>query len=112
MSYKLFSNLFKFFLSGEIAFRTISECFLYAKYPMVKRIDSIENIPIYFIYGADSWIESKPGFQAASLRTPSSPTYVKIIMKAGHHVYADKSDEFNEFVREILISMKKSGSKN
>ena len=68
---------------GELAFRTISECLVYAKHPMLKRIKNISNrLPIYFIYGSNSWIESKAGYESISLRksepTQESQTYVKV----------------------------------
>ena len=34
----------------------------WAKYPMINRIEYInQSIPITFLYGADSWIDHKPG---------------------------------------------------
>lgn len=89
--------------SGEAGFRAISEYFGYAKNPMIKRIDKVDNnIPIWFIYGSRSWIDSAAGFTSMYIRQGSILTSVKLITGAGHHVYADRPNEFNEYTKYIL----------
>ncbi|RNA25617.1 1-acylglycerol-3-phosphate O-acyltransferase ABHD5-like isoform X4, partial [Brachionus plicatilis] len=93
----------RFHPSGEAGFRAIAEYFGYAKNPMIHRIDKVsDNIPIWFIYGSRSWVDSEPGFASISLRQNSVSTSVKLITGAGHHVYADKPNEFNEYVKYIF----------
>ncbi|XP_066265223.1 1-acylglycerol-3-phosphate O-acyltransferase ABHD5-like [Branchiostoma lanceolatum] len=88
--------------SAETAFSTIrqSEGVEWAKIPMLPRLTRLHpDVPITFIYGADSWIDSKTGKQAATLRGDS---YVDIIYipNAGHQIFAEKHDDFNrELVR-------------
>ena len=72
--------LFVLFFSGEAGFRAIAEYFGYAKNPMIKRIDKVDNnIPIWFIYGSRSWIDSAAGFNAMFIRQGSILTSVKVI---------------------------------
>ncbi|GFS88123.1 1-acylglycerol-3-phosphate O-acyltransferase ABHD5 [Nephila pilipes] len=84
--------------SGEAAFKAMSAPFGWANRPMIQRIFQIrQDIPITFIYGARSWIDSSIGLQTRAIRG-NSYVDVKIIQGAGHHVYADKANEFNEMV--------------
>lgn len=89
--------------SGEAGFRAISEYFGFAKNPMIHRINKVsDNIPIWFVYGSRSWVDSEAGFTSITLRQNSVSTSVKLITGAGHHVYADKPNEFNEYVKYIF----------
>ncbi|CAF0776794.1 unnamed protein product [Brachionus calyciflorus] len=89
--------------SGEAGFRAIAEYFGFAKNPMIQRINKVsDNIPIWFVYGSRSWIDSEAGFTSINLRQNSVSTSVKLITGAGHHVYADKPNEFNEYVKYIF----------
>jgi len=84
--------------SGEAAFRVMLESFGWAKYPMLPRILALPaDVPITFIYGANSWIDSKPGKIIKETRG-NSLVEVHVLEDAGHHVYADKCDEFNLLV--------------
>ena len=51
---------------------------------MIRRIDFlITDIPIYFLHGERSWIDSEPSSLILSKR-PN--TFVDVIEGAGHHV--------------------------
>ena len=70
---------------------------------MLKRID-LEldpSIPITFINGNQSWIDPSSGEKVRKLR-PLSYVRVYRIAKAGHHVHADKTEEFNQAVNNAL----------
>jgi pimeloyl-ACP methyl ester carboxylesterase len=70
---------------------------------MIKRFHELDNnLPVWFIFGENSWIKSIYGHKAANVRSKNSPTYVKVIENAGHHVYADKPNEFNEYLNSVL----------
>lgn len=85
--------------SGEIAFKTLSHEG-WAKNPMIKRIDRLDPaIDLTFIYGERSWIDRQPGLQIKQLCTERS-VEVHVIHGAGHHVYADKLEDFNRLVNE------------
>jgi abhydrolase domain-containing protein 5 len=69
-----------------------------AKYPMVNRLSAIEpDIPISFIYGASSWIVREPG-RIVNERRIVSTVNLHVITGAGHHVYRDTKEKFNELV--------------
>ncbi|KAK0166255.1 hypothetical protein PV328_004692 [Microctonus aethiopoides] len=84
--------------SGESAFHAMMQGFGWAKNPMVRRIDQMnEDIPITLIYGSRSWVDNSAGDTFVKKRI-NSYVNVQIISGAGHHVYADKSEIFNKHV--------------
>ncbi|EFX80105.1 hypothetical protein DAPPUDRAFT_318953 [Daphnia pulex] len=67
-----------------------------AKYPMVNRLSALEpDIPISFIYGASSWIVREPG-RIVNERRIVSTVNLHVITGAGHHVYRDTKEKFND----------------
>ena len=70
---------------------------------MLKRIDSglDPSVPISFIYGNRSWMDPLSGERVRELR-PQSYVRVYRIPRAGHHVHADKPEEFNQAVNNVL----------
>lgn len=69
-----------------------------AKYQMVNRLPALEpDFPISFIYGANSWIVREPG-RIVKERRIVSTVNLHVITGAGHHVYADTKEKFNELV--------------
>ncbi|KAF9873218.1 hypothetical protein CkaCkLH20_09381 [Colletotrichum karsti] len=83
------------------------------------------GIPIVFMYGENDWMDVAGGLAAeeklkqAKLqallhgtdeekRRENGSAKVKIISKAGHHLYLDNADEFNEFIRKELEDVEKS----
>jgi len=90
--------------TGESAFHAMMANFGWAKYPMIHRLPALRNdVPITFIYGARSWIDRKSGDCIKDLRE-NSYVDVHILRGAGHHVYADNSEEFNSFVLKVSES--------
>ncbi|CAH1364818.1 (Lyso)-N-acylphosphatidylethanolamine lipase-like isoform X1 [Tenebrio molitor] len=86
--------------SGESAFHSMMSGFGWAKNPMVKRIDTMKkDIPITLLYGSRSWIDHSATDIIKNKRIDS---YFKlqVITGAGHHVYADKPEAFNQIVLE------------
>lgn len=86
--------------SGEAAFRAMMSGFGWAKNPMLNRIDALhEDIPMTILYGSRSWVDHTSG---DIIREKRSKSYVnvEVISGAGHHVYADKSEEFNSYVND------------
>ncbi|XP_034945385.1 (Lyso)-N-acylphosphatidylethanolamine lipase isoform X2 [Chelonus insularis] len=84
--------------SGESAFHAMMQGFGWAKYPMINRIDEMnEEIPITLIYGSRSWVDNSSGEMIKQKRV-NSYVNIHIISGAGHHVYADKSEIFNKHV--------------
>ncbi|PIO13762.1 hypothetical protein AB205_0215190, partial [Aquarana catesbeiana] len=99
---KIYHELFLYVpVSGESAFKTMMERFGWAKRPMLPRLNLIpKSLPITFIYGAETWIDSSTGEKAKELR-PDSYVHTLAIKGASHHVYADQPSIFNEVVDEI-----------
>lgn len=84
--------------SGELAFKSLTAGLGWAKYPMIQRIAELHpDINLTFIYGARSWIDRQPALQIKCLLSDRSVD-VHVIQGAGHHVYADKHELFNELV--------------
>lgn len=92
--------------------------FGWAKFPMIHRISALRSdVPLTFIYGARSWIDRNPGELIKEMRNGSSvdlhvsfinflvamlylliQLLLQVISGAGHHVYADKCDDYHTLV--------------
>ncbi|CAG9804311.1 unnamed protein product [Chironomus riparius] len=104
--------------SGESAFHSLMSGFGWAKNPMMNRIHEMdESIPITLIYGSKSWVDNASGDIIKKTR-PNSYVKSYIINQAGHHVYADRPEEFNSIIVETCdlsdndITTKDKESKN
>ncbi|KAK8789094.1 hypothetical protein V5799_021130 [Amblyomma americanum] len=87
--------------SGESAFKAMMTQYGWARHPMISRIGELhQGVPMTFIYGSRSWVDKQPGIRVQRLR-PESEVDVEIIDGAGHHIFADKPDQFNEIVMKI-----------
>ncbi|CAL4104370.1 unnamed protein product, partial [Meganyctiphanes norvegica] len=87
--------------SGETAFHNLMSGFGWAKHPMINRIDALrKGVPITLIYGSRSWVDREPGFEIKYNRKDSFVD-VQVISGAGHHVYADRAEVFNELVSNL-----------
>ncbi|XP_044747235.1 (Lyso)-N-acylphosphatidylethanolamine lipase isoform X1 [Coccinella septempunctata] len=84
--------------SGESAYHCMMSEFGWAKNPMVKRIDQLkEDVPITLLYGSRSWVDHSATSVIKEKRY-NSYFRLKVIPGAGHHVYADKPEIFNQIV--------------
>ncbi|XP_077125099.1 1-acylglycerol-3-phosphate O-acyltransferase ABHD5 isoform X1 [Ranitomeya variabilis] len=91
--------------SGETAFRNMTIPYGWARRPMLQRIDKMHpDIPITVIYGARSCIDGNSGSPIQSLR-PNSYVETIAIRGAGHYVFADQPEDFNQKVIEICDSV-------
>ena len=60
------------FYSGEAAFKTLSVGLGWARNPMLLRVGDIDkNLPMTFIYGAESWMDKTCGHQTKYIRSES-----------------------------------------
>lgn len=117
--------------SGEIAFKKLCTHTGWARMPMLERVMGLEpHITLSFIFGSRSWIDRQSGFQtkyilataansATALAVPPAATSsdtdtadqaaervnVHILQGAGHHVYADNHEEFNQLVMNICTEV-------
>ncbi|CAL8294726.1 unnamed protein product [Merluccius merluccius] len=86
--------------SGETAFKNMTIPYGWAKRPMLERVGCIEpDIPISFIYGSRSSIDSDSGY---AFKRDRPDVEIKVIRGAGHYVFADQPEDFNQTVLEIL----------
>lgn len=88
------------FFSGESAFHAMMVKIGWAKNPMVKRIGTLhKDIPITLLYGSRTWVDHSATGILEGIRSNS---YFKhqVITGAGHHIYADKPEIFNQMVLE------------
>lgn len=87
--------------SGEAAFTQLHLDRGYAVSPMVPRIHTLDpKVPITMIFGAQSWMDPSSGIRVEEIRQGMAPVNVELILKAGHHVYADDPEEFNTLVNQ------------
>ncbi|XP_075896911.1 1-acylglycerol-3-phosphate O-acyltransferase ABHD5 isoform X2 [Nelusetta ayraudi] len=86
--------------SGETAFKNMTVPYGWAKRPMLERVDQLrQGIPITIIYGSRSSVDSNSGSTIRALR-PRSHVGITTIRGAGHYVYADQPEDFNNKVLE------------
>lgn len=86
--------------SGETAFKSMTIPYGWAKRPMLERIGLVPaDVPISFIYGSRSSIDCHSGY---SIKKKRPDVEIKVIRGAGHYVFADQPDDFNETVLYIL----------
>ena len=91
-------SLFPSFPSGETAFFYMQIPFGWARRPMLERLDHLDsNISMTFIYGTRSWMDNSTGEKVYSMR-PDSYVDVHYVKGAGHHVYVERPDIFNDIV--------------
>lgn len=91
--------------SGEVGFKAMTDESGWAKNPMLSRLSSLHwKVPITFVYGSRSWTNRQPGLQIKYSRL-NSFVDVQVIEGAGHHVYADKPEQFNALINRVCESL-------
>ncbi|CAG9858495.1 unnamed protein product [Phyllotreta striolata] len=91
--------------SGESAFHAMMSDFGWAKNPMVNRIDKLKpEVPITLLYGSRSWIDHSASDIIKEKRMKSF-FKLQVVTGAGHHVYADKPEAFNQIVLDACQSV-------
>lgn len=84
--------------SGEEGFRSLTENTIFPVNPMLERIGNLHrDIPLVFIYGADSWVGAAAGKETQKI-LPDNDVKVFSLKGAAHHVYADQPQKFHEIV--------------
>jgi len=86
--------------SGESAFHSLMSGFAWAKEPMFPRLSGLDPaVPVTALYGGDSWVTTIAQEEFEAVRGGEGRyTKVLAIPDAGHHVYSDQSEDFNEEV--------------
>jgi len=86
--------------TGESAFHAMMHGFGWARHPMLRRMHSVRHdIPITLLYGSRSWID-KSSWDLLKAARESNYVNVQVVTGAGHHIFADKPEQFNRFVNE------------
>uniref|UniRef100_A0A673JYD2 1-acylglycerol-3-phosphate O-acyltransferase ABHD5 n=1 Tax=Sinocyclocheilus rhinocerous TaxID=307959 RepID=A0A673JYD2_9TELE len=97
--------------SGETAFKNMTIPYAWPQHPMMNRVEMISpSLPMTFIYGSRSSIDGQSGKAIQEMR-PNSHTeiIVSLISGAGHYVFADQSEDFNQAVLKICNNVKHNG---
>lgn len=81
--------------SGELAFTQIMGSIGYAANPLMHRLPDLDTrIPVSFIYGEESWMKPFHGVELKESMANHITDFV-VIPSAGHHVYIDQWEHFN-----------------
>ncbi|KAL0985297.1 hypothetical protein UPYG_G00155160 [Umbra pygmaea] len=87
--------------SGETAFKNMTISNGWAKRPMLPRVVLLRaDIPITLIYGSRSSIDGNSGNAIKEMR-PNSHVENIVIRGAGHYVFADQPEDFNQQVLQV-----------
>ncbi|KYQ94194.1 hypothetical protein DLAC_04487 [Tieghemostelium lacteum] len=91
--------------TGENLFKLMCLPLGYAANPLQQRLKNIrEDIEISFIYGQNSWISSRPGFELKE--EMKNVKNVFIVEKAGHHIYIDNLKDFHDsLIKSIPVNV-------
>ncbi|XP_029958162.1 1-acylglycerol-3-phosphate O-acyltransferase ABHD5-like [Salarias fasciatus] len=87
--------------SGEAAFKSMRGEYGWAKRPMLQRIHRLRpDVPLTVVYGSRSSIDCDAGGALKELR-PYSHVEIMTIRGAGHYVFADQPEDFNQRVSQV-----------
>ncbi|CAB4033287.1 1-acylglycerol-3-phosphate O-acyltransferase ABHD5 [Paramuricea clavata] len=86
--------------SGETGFKRLTIPYLWPRFPMMHRIEDLTpDVKVFMLFGSRTRIDDSISNDILTRR----PEQFEIcsIKNAGHHVFADRPDAFNEKVKEI-----------
>lgn len=87
----------------EYAFGALLTPGAWAHRPLMNLLPEL-SIPTIFMYGAQDWMPIEAAREASAKMTKAR-TVVHQISNAGHHLYLDNPDEFNEvIIGEITLT--------
>jgi pimeloyl-ACP methyl ester carboxylesterase len=84
--------------TADIGFFSIIDNFYYPKKPL--QINNSE-LPLFIIYGKNTWLDIKSGIQFLQNRNKHTKLY--IIPNAAHQVYAEQLQEFTSIIIDLRI---------
>lgn len=88
--------------SGEYAITRLLAPGAVARMPILNRLDEIK-CPSMWIYGENDWMNISAGKEACKrLERYGYSTSHHVLSKAGHHVYLDNPNEFDNLIHEFL----------
>jgi abhydrolase domain-containing protein 5 len=98
--YNIFNYLYYLNITStaDIGFFSIIDNFYYPKKPL--QINNSE-LPLFIIYGKNTWLDIKSGIQFLQNRNKHTKLY--IIPNAAHQVYAEQLQEFTSIIIDLRI---------
>jgi pimeloyl-ACP methyl ester carboxylesterase len=98
--YNIFNYLYYLNITStaDIGFFSIIDNFYYPKKPL--QINNSE-LPLFIIYGKNTWLDIKSGIQFLQNRNKHTKLY--IIPNAAHQVYAEQLQEFTSIINNLRI---------
>jgi pimeloyl-ACP methyl ester carboxylesterase len=98
--YNIFNYLYylNIISTADIGFFSIIDNFYYPKKPL--QINNSE-LPLFIIYGKNTWLDIKSGIQFLQNRNKHTKLY--IIPNAAHQVYAEQLQEFTSIINNLRI---------
>lgn len=93
--------------TGEIVFQALCTERYFAKVAMSNRVrhelpEAAKPVPISFLYGKNTWMNPEIGYkEAMALKERGFDVRVFGIEDAGHHLYVEQFQEFNEALTAI-----------
>lgn len=94
--------------SGEMAYKTMCTGDGWCKGPILDHFEKAATCPldplvnVTFLLGDRSWLDANPAIKMKQLLKDRAVD-VHVLKGAGHHVYLDKFDQFNQLVKETCI---------
>ena len=80
---------------------------------MINRVKDIApSIPITVMYGMDSWMMKLFDFSRVKSERPGAFVDIKAMKNAGHHIYVDQKDEFNNLISDICNMVENSSDES
>lgn len=94
--------------TGELAFRYLLDVGAYPKRPMCDRMLNglSEEIPLTIIFASNSWIDSSYGPAIKEGRPVNSYTNIDVLESAGHQLFSDSAEQFNQLVNDACKVLK------
>lgn len=90
--------------TGEQAFTTMVKKIGRARNPMIRRVNNLrEDLPVTILYGKNTWMDKEMGKRIKDMRPNSID--VRYIDNAGHHIYSERAELFNEIVITVSDSV-------
>lgn len=91
--------------SGEYAITRILAPGALARMPLVDRVEQNLKCPSVWIYGDNDWMNLPAGAEAVDIMNRTSKNRFAefhVVPKAGHHVYLDNVNKFNNIVLNFI----------
>ncbi|KAL3288209.1 hypothetical protein HHI36_002659 [Cryptolaemus montrouzieri] len=90
--------------TGEKAFTTMVKKIGRARNPMIRRVNNLKlDMPVTILYGINTWMDKTMGPRIKEMRPDTID--LKFIDNAGHHIYSEQADLFNDIVINVCDSI-------